>query len=109
MRPSALLTASLLATWGFGQEPSPPATPKPPTLLAAAERAAADVIRADRIKGHIRFLASDLLEGRGPATRGDRLAQAYIAAQMEALGLQPGAPGGGFLQPFDIVGVTSRS
>ncbi len=109
MRPAALVTASFLAASTLAQELAPPAKPRPPTLLSPAEKAAADVIRADRIKGHIRFLASDLLEGRGPATRGDRLAQAYIAAQMEALGLEPGAPGGGFLQPLEIVGVTSRS
>jgi Zn-dependent M28 family amino/carboxypeptidase len=109
MRPAALATASFFAASALAQEPQPAPKPKPPTLVSAAEKAAAGVIRADRIKGHIRFLASDLLEGRGPATRGDRLAQAYIAAQMEALGLSPGAPGGGFLQPFDIVGVTSRS
>ena len=39
---------------------------------------------------HDQFLASDLLEGRGPGTRGDEIAQQYIAAQFEAYGLQPG-------------------
>ena len=28
---------------------------------------------------------------------------------MEAIGLQPGAPGGGWLQPLDIVGITSHN
>jgi len=79
-----------------------------PVVLTAPERAAARTITADLLRGHIRFLSSDLLGGRGPATPGDRLAQAYIATQMEAAGLEPGAPGGGWLQPFDIVGVTSH-
>ena len=80
-----------------------------PVMLTAPERAAAGTINADLLRGHIRFLSSDLLGGRGPATTGDRLAQQYIAAQMEAAGLQPGAPGGGWLQPLDIVGITSHN
>jgi len=80
-----------------------------PVMLTAPERAAARTINADLLRGHIRFLSSDLLGGRGPATPGDRLAQQYIAAQMEAAGLQPGAPGGGWLQPLDIVGITSHN
>jgi Zn-dependent M28 family amino/carboxypeptidase len=83
--------------------------PVSPVMLTAPERAAARTIDADVLRGHIRFLSSDLLGGRGPASTGDRLAQEYIAAQMEALGLQPGAPGGGWLQPLDIVGVTSHN
>jgi Zn-dependent M28 family amino/carboxypeptidase len=80
-----------------------------PVMLTAPERAAARTINADVLRGHIRFLSSDLLGGRGPATTGDRLAQQYIAAQMEAAGLQPGAPGGGWLQPHDIIGITSHN
>ncbi len=80
-----------------------------PVMLTAPERAAARTINADLLRGHIRFLSSDLLGGRGPATTGDRLAQQYIAAQMEAAGLQPGAPAGGWLQPLDIVGITSHN
>jgi len=77
--------------------------------LTPAEKAASDTIQAARMRAHIRFLSSDLLEGRGPGTRGDRLAESYIAAQMEGLGLEPGAPGGSWFQPFDIIGVTSHS
>ena len=77
----------------------------PPARTSAfAERA----ITADAIRAHVRFLASDLLEGRGPGTRGDALAQSYIAAQLEALGLRP-AGTQGFLQPFDIVGVDGHA
>src|SRR5258707_14572339 len=80
-----------------------------PVMLTARERAHARPISAALLGGHIRFLSSDLPGGRGPATTGDRLAQQYIAAQMEAAGLQPGAPGGGWLQPLDIVGITSHN
>ncbi len=72
--------------------------------VAAAEAA----IHEQGLRGHIRFLASDLLEGRGPGSRGDELAQQYIAAQFESLGLKPAAPGGGWFQPVPLVGVTAR-
>jgi Zn-dependent M28 family amino/carboxypeptidase len=81
----------------------------PPVALTPAEKMAAAQITPELLRAHVRFLSDDLLEGRGPATRGDRLAQRYIATQMEALGLQPGAPDGTWYQPFDMVGVTSHS
>jgi hypothetical protein len=80
-----------------------------PVAISPAEKAAAKAITADTLRAHIRFLADDLLEGRGPATRGDRLAQAYIATQMERMGLEPAGPNGSWFQPFDIVGVDSTS
>src|SRR4029079_17753751 len=72
--------------------------------IASAEGA----ITGAAVRGHIRFWASDLLEGRGPGSRGDELAQQYIAAQFESLGLKPAAPGGGWFQPVPLVGVTAR-
>lgn len=58
------------------------------------------------LMGHIRFLSDDLLEGRGPNTRSDKLTQAYIASQMEMLGLQPGGDNGSYLQAFPMVSTT---
>ena len=71
-----MLTAAL----ALALAAAPPARTSP-----VAER----TITADAIRAHVRFLASDLLEGRGPGTRGDALAQAYIASELEALGLRP--------------------
>ena len=79
-----------------------------PVTLTPAEKAAAATITPGLLRAHVRFLSDDLLEGRGPASRGDTLAQRYIASQMEALGLEGGAPGGGWLQPVDVIGITSR-
>src|SRR6266852_855668 len=76
--------------------------------ITPAEKAAEKTITAERLRAHIRFLSSDLLEGRGPATRGDQLAQQYIATELEALGLKPGGANGSFFQPFDIVGVAGH-
>ncbi|HEX2647316.1 MAG TPA: M20/M25/M40 family metallo-hydrolase, partial [Candidatus Dormibacteraeota bacterium] len=58
---------------------------------------------------HVRYLADDLLEGRAPATRGGRLAARYVAAQFEALGLEPGAADGSYFQPVALVGLTARA
>jgi Zn-dependent M28 family amino/carboxypeptidase len=80
-----------------------------PAVVTPAEKAAAATIRPEVLRAHIRFLAHDLLEGRGPAARGDQLAEAYIVSQFEALGLEPAAPGGGWLQSFDLVGVTTHA
>ena len=53
-------------------------------------------------EAHLRFLADDLLEGRGIGTRGGLLAAAYVEAVFRAAGLNPGSPDG-FLQkvPMD--------
>ena len=57
---------------------------------------------------HLRFLSSDLLEGRAPATRGGRIAAEYIAAQFEALGLEPAGTNGTYFQPIALVGMTPQ-
>ena len=61
---------------------------------------------AAALKAHDRFLASDLLEGRGPGTRGDDLAMQYIAAQFESYGLQPAGDNGTYFQRVPLLGVT---
>jgi Zn-dependent M28 family amino/carboxypeptidase len=79
----------------------------PLNLPAGAEKAAKAITR-DALEGPIRFLADDLLEGRGPASRGDVLARLYLATSLESLGFKPGAQNGAWQQPFDIVGITSE-
>ncbi|GAC1428736.1 MAG: M28 family metallopeptidase [Thermoanaerobaculia bacterium] len=62
--------------------------------------------RADAIAAHDKFLSSDLLEGRGPGTRGDAIAEEYIAAQFQSDGLKPGGENGSYFQDVPLVGVT---
>ena len=71
----------------------------------AALDAAEQTIDAERIRAHVRFLADDLLEGRGPGLRGAELAAKYIATQFALEGLQPAGDNGSFLQQIDYVGV----
>ena len=52
------------------------------------------LITTDSIAGAVRYLADDLLEGRGVGTRGDRLTRKYIATQFEMFGLKPGGADG---------------
>jgi Zn-dependent M28 family amino/carboxypeptidase len=59
------------------------------------------------LRGHIRFLADDLLEGRGPSSRGDALTQLYLQTQFQVHGLKPGGPDGAWIQPVPLVGVTT--
>ena len=76
-----------------------------PGAWTAREKSAARGVSAAALAAHVRFLADDLLEGRGPGSRGGELAMRYIAGQMERLGLQPAGDGGGWLQRFAIVGL----
>ncbi|HEY3054955.1 MAG TPA: M28 family peptidase [Thermoanaerobaculia bacterium] len=62
--------------------------------------------RAEGIAAHDKFLASDLLEGRGPGTRGDTIAEEYIATQFQSYGLEPGGEDGTYFQKVPLVGVT---
>lgn len=71
----------------------------PATRLARAASATS-------YRAHLEFLASDLLEGRGPATRGGELAAAYIATQFRRLGLEPAGDSGSFLHRVPVIAHT---
>jgi Zn-dependent M28 family amino/carboxypeptidase len=79
-------------------------------MLALMASAVTQQIPVDTaaMDAHLKFLASDLLEGRAPATRGGKLATEYIAAQFQALGLQPAGPNGSYFQPVGLVGMTPQ-
>ena len=109
---ATLAALALAAAAPPAHPPAPPAHPPvhPGTALhlpPSAERAVQAIDRPS-LEAPIRFLADDLLEGRGPASRGDQTARLYLETTMEAMGLQPGAPGGGYQQPVDMVGVKAE-
>ncbi len=68
---------------------------------------AAQQIQGDYMRGIVAEISDDRYEGRGPGTSGDVAARKYLAEQLAALGLQPGAEDGSWEQPFDLVGVNS--
>lgn len=84
MRPVALLVAAVFAGLAASQEPAPlPISPA-------------------RYLEHVRFLASDELEGRGNGTKGLDRAAEYIARQFAEIGLRPGGDDGTFFQTFEL-------
>jgi hypothetical protein len=110
----ALAAAPVLASPTSATSTSAPSTFAPATVatrLTPAEQAAAARITAAELSGHTRYLSDDLLEGRFPGARGDELAIRYLAAQLEAYGLQPGATGpdgqASWLQPVPLVRYTA--
>jgi hypothetical protein len=70
-------------------------------LNAPAVAAASQTIRAAALRSHVVFLADDLLEGRGTATRGHEIAARYVASQLALAGLEPAAAGE-WLQPVQL-------
>ncbi len=87
------------AKFASGQDP-------PPAVERGSTEAA--VIDEPTLRGHIRFLADDLLEGRGPGSRGDRLSQLYLSTQFQAHGLRPAADDGTWFQDVPLVGVKTE-
>jgi hypothetical protein len=59
----------------------------------------------DKIRAHVKFLASDLLEGRGTGQRGGDIAAEYIATQFALYGLKPAGENGTYFQDVPMVGV----
>ncbi len=92
---ASLFLASLLS---YAQAPTVPALPDVP----AAAPQAAQSIDAERIRAHVRFLSNDLLEGRGPGTRGGRLAAEYMATEFALSGLRPAGDNGTYFQKVPL-------
>ncbi len=65
------------------------ATAKAKPAYPASYQMALDAISEDSLKGHLSFIASDLLEGRDTPSRGLELAAEYIAAQFRRAGIEP--------------------
>ncbi|MBV8203225.1 MAG: M28 family peptidase [Acidobacteria bacterium] len=108
-RVTAAALAVAAAGWAAAAAPKGAAAPAPaaPASLPGAQQAAHRIDRG-ALEAPVRFLADDLLEGRGPATRGDKLARLYLASLLEELGYAPGGPGGSWEQPFELVGVKAK-
>jgi Zn-dependent M28 family amino/carboxypeptidase len=78
-------------------------------LLVTALASSQTDISGERMRAHVKFLASDLLEGRGVGTRGGDLATEYIASQFAVVGAKPAGENGTYFQKVPMVGVTTSS
>ncbi|MBZ5597878.1 MAG: M28 family peptidase [Acidobacteriia bacterium] len=112
MRKSILLLLCILqiAIPGTAQEthkrtqPSWASARLPGTAIAAMQ-----TIDPERIRAHVRFLAHDLLEGRGTGQRGGDIAAEYVATQFALYGLRPAGENGTYMQKVPMVGVTPQA
>src|SRR5713101_1290137 len=79
-------------------------------FLAAAVVALAQStdISGERIRAHVKFLSSDLLEGRGVGARGGRLATEYIATGFALAGAKPAGEGGTYFQKVPLIGIETE-
>src|SRR3954471_8843921 len=115
MRKIALLSFILLISLlSFAQKHSARRSSVRPTgsatatnsSLPASAQAAIKAVDAEKIRQHVRFLSSDLLEGRGTGQRGGDIAAEYIATQFALLGLKPAGDNGTYMQKVPMVGIT---
>ena len=71
-------------------------------VLLSVGTASAQDFSAARISDDIRTISADEYQGRYPGTEGERMVLAWLQAQYEAMGLQPGGPNGQWLQPVSL-------
>jgi len=104
-----IATLSLLVWTKGGATPIPPAAGREPisVRLPGEAFAAMQTINPEHIRWHVRFLAHDLLEGRGTGQRGGDIAAEYIATQFAEYGLKPAGDNGSYLQKVPLVGITA--
>ena len=104
-RAIAILTSAIVfAPVAYGQQPAADAVPAIAGVPQAARDAAAS-IDPEKIRAHVRFLSLDLLEGRGPGTRGAELAAEYIATQFALAGVEPAGDNGTYFQRVPLVAI----
>ena len=75
-------------------------------IVAGSAAAQMSDISAPRIRAHVKFLSSDLLEGRGVGARGGDLATEYLATQFALVGAKPAGDNGTYFQNLTLASVT---
>ena len=72
---------------------------------AKLELTAVEMADPEKIRAHVKFLSSDLLEGRGTGQRGGDIAAEYIGTQFALYGLKPAGDDGTYFQNVPMVSV----
>ncbi len=71
-------------------------------LMATAQEASDWVVKPQWVRAHEEFLASDVMAGRGSATRDEEITATYVASEFMGYGLKM-APGmNGYIQSADV-------
>ena len=99
----AALLLSAASTVALGAGPSKPIVGLPATPIDPA-----------KLSAHIKVLADDSFEGRGPATAAEPKVIDYVSKQMKAAGLSPAGDQGGWTQDvplarFEVTGPVALS
>lgn len=102
-----ILSAAALANGGPPGAPASRGAGDLSVRLPGPAFNALETITPDHIRWHVRYLAHDLLEGRGTGQRGGDIAAEYIATQFAEYGLKPAGEGGSFMQKVPLVGITT--
>ena len=55
-------------------------------------------IRAEALRGHMRFLSDALLAGRSPESAGYQIAARYVATELDSMGVEPAGSNGTWFQ-----------
>jgi aminopeptidase YwaD len=72
-------------------------------VSAGHAQQAAWTVKPEWVRAHEEFLASDVMAGRGSATRDEEITATYVASEFMGYGLKP-APGmSGYLQSVEII------
>jgi len=74
-------------------------------LTAIVGSALLPSVDPEKVRAHVKYLASDELEGRGMNQKGSDLAAQYIADQFKSYGLKPAGDNGTYFQQVPMVGV----
>ncbi|HEV2597387.1 M20/M25/M40 family metallo-hydrolase [Sphingopyxis sp.] len=94
---SRTIAAALL----FAATAAAPAAAQSGTTAAPA--AAQSGIDAANLAQTVRTLASDQFQGRAPGTIGEERTIGYLIGRLQALGLEPAGPDGGWTQPVPLL------
>ena len=80
-----------------------------PVISETVAPTVATGIDADTLMAEIEILSSDEFGGRAPGSPGEVLTIEYLTKQFSNLGLEPGNPGGGWVQGVPLVGITPQT
>lgn len=100
----ALILALFLSVPAFGAQQGKPAQP---VEIPAALRNAMAAVNPANIRSNVKFLSSDLLEGRGTGQRGGDIAADYIATQFALYGLKPAGDNNTYMQKVPMIGIAT--
>ncbi len=107
MRKALILFLCSFSLLAFPAQPPKTSKPAHSQEILGPATTAMNAIDGENIRAHVKFLADDLLEGRGTGQRGGDIAAAYIATQFQLYGLRPAGDDGTFFQHVPLVGITT--